>query len=65
MSVDDDRPRNPNKNHKNGNEWYNTSRRKVARWYLISPEPTKRVGGVIEVTRSNTKMCKAIRSDVN
>ena len=30
---DDAQPGNPNKNHKNGNEWYNTSQRKVARWY--------------------------------
>ena len=30
---DDAQLGNPNKNHKDGNEWYNTSQRKVARWY--------------------------------
>ena len=47
-SDDDAQPGNPNKNYKNGNVWYNTSQRKVARWYYILPKPIKRVGGVIQ-----------------
>ena len=31
--IDDAQPGNPNPNYKNGNEWYNTSQRKVVRWY--------------------------------